>query len=60
MPWVKFTKDYDWKPRHNVMFSYRAGSVHLVKSAVALDAIARGKAVPTARPTKAKPCQPAT
>ena len=52
MPWVRFTCNFDWKPHEKCMFSYRAGSVHLVKRIVADLAIKAGKAELVERPER--------
>jgi len=52
MPWVRFTKAFDWKPTLKVMFAYKAGAVYLVKRACADQAIKEGKAVEIERPEK--------
>lgn len=55
MPWVKFTRHFDWQPPNvRWMISFRAGTVHLVKQAVADKAIREGKAEPTERPSNAR------
>jgi len=53
MPWVRFIKNYDWKPNERLVIAYRAGSIHLVKGSVAEQAISEGKAEPTERPANA-------
>lgn len=51
MPWIRFIKQFDWQPPNvRWMISYGAGSLHLVKQAVADKAIREGKAVPAQRP----------
>lgn len=52
MPWVRFTANFDWKPTLKVMYAYRAGSVHLVHSRCAEQAIRAGKAEPCERPER--------
>ena len=44
MPWVRFTADFDFRPRIAVTVAYRAGRVMLVPKACADTAIARGRA----------------
>ncbi|MER2536032.1 MAG: hypothetical protein ABTQ31_12800 [Rhizobiaceae bacterium] len=45
MPWVRFTADFDFKPKPLVTIAYRAGHVLNVTSDCAAKAIAAGKAV---------------
>jgi len=54
MPWVRFTKNFDWKPTLKVMIAYRAGTVHLVHSECAQQAINQGKAEAIERPPERK------
>lgn len=50
MPWVKFTTRFDYRVKHNVMISYKAGGTYLVKQECADLAIAAKKAALTERP----------
>lgn len=43
--WVKFTKDFPWKPSSQQTILYRSGSVMNVKAEVGDLAVARGAAV---------------
>ena len=52
--WVKFTKDFDFKPKPTVTKAYKAGMVENVTQACAEQAIALGKAEKTARPAGEK------
>lgn len=52
MPWVRFTADFPWHPRHNVTVMYRAGETYLVKQVVADAARAKGAAEITKRAEK--------
>lgn len=45
MPWVRFTADFDFKPKPQVTIAYLAGQVRLVSQACAEAAKARKKAV---------------
>lgn len=53
MPWVKFTADFDWRPRHGVVMAYRAGGAVLVTTACAKAAKAKGSAVAAVKPREA-------
>lgn len=54
MPWLKFTRDFDWQPPGaRWMVAYKAGSVMLVQQEAAEKAIREGKAEPTERPRHA-------
>lgn len=44
MPWVRFTADFDFKPKPAVTIAYRAGDDKLVTTPCANAAIALGKA----------------
>jgi hypothetical protein len=44
MPWVRFTADFDFKPKAAVTLAFRAGQRKLVTTACAKQAIAVGKA----------------
>lgn len=57
MPWVRFTKAFDWQPRHNYIVAYEAGSEVLVSGRCAETAIAKGKAIAIERPQERKPSQ---
>lgn len=50
MPWVRFTVDFDFKPKPAVTIAYHAGSVVLVTTPCAMQAIAAGKAARTTKP----------
>lgn len=51
MPWVRFTKNFDWQPVNaKWMIAFKAGQTRLVKQVVADKAIKEGKAVPSQRP----------
>lgn len=50
MPWVKFTADFDWRPRANVVMAYRRSTVDLVTTACARAAKAKGVAVTVPKP----------
>ena len=50
MPWVRFTADFDFKPRPTVTIAYLAGDVRNVTRSCAAAAIASGKAERTVRP----------
>ncbi|WP_376709087.1 hypothetical protein [Pseudochrobactrum lubricantis] len=45
MVWVKFTQDYDFKPKQQVTIAYRAGDEVNVTRVCSARAIALGKAV---------------
>lgn len=42
MVWVKFNRDFDWKPKSQVTIAYRAGSQQNVPRAAADAAVAKG------------------
>lgn len=48
--WLRFSEDYDWKPRPQVTIAYKAGGVHNVTRACAAAATAAGMAEKTERP----------
>lgn len=50
MPWVRFTADFDFKPKKAVTIAYQSGQVKLVTSPCARAAIAAGKAEATTKP----------
>lgn len=53
MPWVKFTKNFDWQPPNaKWMMAFKAGTVRLVKQIIANQAIKEGKAVQAERPVR--------
>jgi hypothetical protein len=45
MAWVRFTRNFDWKPTRQVTIAYKAGSTLNVKSACADRAVSAGAAV---------------
>jgi hypothetical protein len=45
MPWVRFTADFDWKPKPQVTIAYRDGDELLVTSPCAEAAVKASKAV---------------
>jgi hypothetical protein len=59
MAWIKFNRDFPWKPTSQSTIVYRAGGTYNVKAEAAERAIARGAAVKmekrskSARPTEA-------
>lgn len=52
MPWVYFYRNYEFKPRRNLILVYRAGGTYLVTRACADSAIMVEAAIPTQRPTR--------
>lgn len=52
MPWVYFSRNYEFKPRPNWMVLYRAGGTYLVTRACAEHAIALEVAIPAQRPAR--------
>jgi hypothetical protein len=56
MPRVRFTGDFDYRPRRHVVIAYKSGHDLPVKQDCADQAVAAGKAVLVgkARPAKAK------
>lgn len=52
MPWLRFTADFDFKPRPQVTIAYRAGEEKNVPTACAAAAVKAGKAVRLPRPAK--------
>lgn len=53
MPWVRFTKDFDWRKAPRVVTAYKAGMVLLVSQAARDAATAAGAALDTPRPENA-------
>ncbi|MEQ1901862.1 MAG: hypothetical protein ABL866_14160 [Devosia sp.] len=49
MPWIKFTADFDFRPKPAVTLAYRAGQVVLVTTACAKAAIDKGRAERTSK-----------
>lgn len=43
MPWVRFTADFDFKPKAAVTVAYKAGDEKMVTTPCAAAAVARGK-----------------
>jgi hypothetical protein len=54
MPWVRFTANFDWKPKPQVTQAFLAGQERNVTTPCADAAIAKGAAVKI-RKEKAKP-----
>lgn len=52
MAWVRFTKDFSWKPTSQSTVSFRAGSAYNVKADTAAEAIRRGAAVKVEKKSK--------
>jgi hypothetical protein len=52
MPWVKFTKKFDFYLFPKYVLAYKAGKKYLVKQRCADEAIKAGKAELTERPEK--------
>lgn len=50
MPWVRFTSDFDFKPKPQVTQAYKDGAVKLVTTACANAAIAAGKGEKAQKP----------
>lgn len=50
MPWVRFTADYDFRPKPGVTIAYNGGWVGLVTTPCANEAVAAGKAERTSKP----------
>lgn len=50
MPWVRFTADFDWKPKPTVTMAYKAGDTKLVTTPCARQAKALGRAEPVRKP----------
>lgn len=50
--WVRFTADFDWKPKPQVTLAYLAGQERNVTRGCAEKAVAAGKADPIKRATK--------
>jgi hypothetical protein len=53
MAWVKFNRDFPWKPTSQSTVFYSAGSTYNVKAEVAETAIRKGAAVKMEKKTKA-------
>lgn len=45
MAWVRFTRDFDWKPTRQTTIAYKKGSTLIVKAACAEAAISKGAAI---------------
>lgn len=52
MAWVKFNRDFSWKPTSQSTIVYKAGSTYNVKSDAAERAVSRGAAVKMEKKTK--------
>lgn len=52
MPWLRFTGDFDWKPKPSVTVAFLNGQERLVTTPCANAAVARGKAVRLRKETK--------
>lgn len=52
MPWVKFTRNYDYRPLKRVMIPYKQGQIKFVKRECANEAKAKGAAVDAERPVQ--------
>jgi len=50
MPWMRFSADWDWKPRPSTTVAFRSGDIKFVTRACASRALAAGKAESTERP----------
>lgn len=53
MPWVRFTRDFDYKPKPRVFQVYPKGYVGLVTTACAKEAIGENAAVKIKKPETA-------
>lgn len=53
MPWVRFNRDFDFKPRPSLTLAYMAGRAYLVSRACAEAAETAGAGALTRRPTEA-------
>ncbi|MEQ1956010.1 hypothetical protein [Mesorhizobium sp. CN2-181] len=53
MPWVRFTTDFDFKPKRAVTLAYRRGDECNVTTPCAAKAVAAGKAVRLRKVSKA-------
>lgn len=45
MAWVRFTADFNWKPKPQVTIAYRSGQIANVTRDCAAAAVAKGRAV---------------
>lgn len=45
MAWVRFTRNFDWKPKPSVTIAYKKGSTLIVKAACADAAVRKGAAI---------------
>lgn len=54
---IEFLRDFDWRPSESPrsVLAYKAGKRYFVRAACAVEALARGAAVPVARAPAAKP-----
>lgn len=50
MPWLRFTGDFDFRPKPAVTIAYLAGQVRLVTTSCSITAITAGKAVKSTKP----------
>lgn len=58
MPWVRFTTDFDFKPKPSVTLAFLSGQERCVTSACAALAVEHGKGVRLRKPSKdAKPVE---
>jgi hypothetical protein len=54
MPWVYFSRRYEFKPRPNVVLVYYPGVTYLVSQQCAVNAIGIEAAIPVQRPVRDK------
>ena len=54
MPWLYFKRNFEFKPRSNLLLVYRAGSTYLVSQACAAGALTAEVAIPAQRPVGVK------
>lgn len=55
MPWIAFTRDFDWSPpekKGRVSIAYKSGMTLFVRRTCAEEAIAAGAAEPVTKETK--------
>jgi hypothetical protein len=54
MPWVRFSADFDFKPKPSLTLAYRAGDEKLVTTPCAQAAVAAGKGTIVKKARKGK------
>lgn len=50
MPWIRFERDFDWRPTPRVTIAHKAGKTYLVTTPCAAAAISAGAGVKVMKP----------